>query len=226
MVNMNSEQTMNHELTAATNEQLSVTREQVSRWMDGDIASHEIDLAMKTLCAEETRYCWAEMHFVGDCIRGLEPTKLGCADSIRAAIALEPTIVAPQVKTARQRSEAAQERTLFASMRQMGRGGRAWATAAAVAAVGFVGTVVYQQQSTTQQIAALPQGNGAIATQAVGFDAANGVNSAARETPRSADFNALLQAHQESADASSMYAVRQYLRPAVALQVQPSNQPQ
>jgi negative regulator of sigma E activity len=221
MVNMNSEQTMNHELTGAATAELStVTREQVSRWMDGDIAPHEIDLAMKTLCAEETRYCWAEMHFVGDCIRGLEPTKLGCAESIRAAIVMEPTIVAPQVKTARQRVEAAQDKTLFASMRQMGRGGRAWATAAAVAAVGFVGTVVYQQQSTTQQIAALPQVNGAIGKQAVGFDAAN------RETPRSADFNALLQAHQESADASSLYAVRQYLRPAVSLQAQPSNQPQ
>jgi negative regulator of sigma E activity len=223
MVNMNSEQTMNQNMTATANARLSVTREQVSRWMDGDIAPHEIDLAMKTLCAEETRYCWAEMHFVGDCIRGLETTKLGYAESIRAAIALEPTIVAPQVKTARQRSEAAQEKTLFASMRQMGRGGRAWATAAAVAAVGFVGTVVYQQQSTTPQIAALPQNNGAIATQAVGFDAANSSN---RETTRSADFNALLQAHQESADASSMYAVRQYLRPAVALQAQPSNQTQ
>ncbi len=208
---MDSGLKMNQELTV-------VTREQVSRWMDGDIAPHEIELAMKTLCAEEVRYCWAEMHFVGDCIRGLEPTKIGCAEAVRAAIALEPTVVAPQVKTARQRVEAAQEKSLFASMRQMGRGGRVWATAAAVAAVGFVGTVVYQQQSTTSQIAIVPQQNGSLAVQA------NGAEAASRDAVRSADFNALLQAHQESADASSMYAVRQYLRPAVAIQPQANPQ--
>ncbi|MGL4233626.1 MAG: RseA family anti-sigma factor [Casimicrobium sp.] len=197
------------------NQQISaVTREQVSRWMDGDIAPHEIELAMKTLCAEETRYCWAELHFVGDCIRGLEPTALGSADKIRAAIALEPTVVAPQIKTARQRVEAAQEKSLFASMRQMGRGGRAWATAAAVAAVGFVGTVVYQQYSTPVQIAGNAQTNGAIANQA----ALPPITPVAQPVARNDDFNALLRAHQESADVSSMYAVRQYLRPAVAVQ--------
>jgi negative regulator of sigma E activity len=219
MVIMNSGQEMNH--TNAPAELPLVTREQISRWMDGDIAPHEIELAMKTLCvegAQDVRYCWAEMHFVGDCIRGLEPTKAGCSDKIRAAIALEPTIVAPQVKTARQRVEAAQEKSLFASMRQMGRGGRAWATAAAVAAVGFVGTVVYQQQSTSAQMGVVAQNSGAIPTQAVGLDAAN------RDIAKSADFNALLQAHQESADASSMYAVRQYLRPAVAIQPQANPQ--
>lgn len=200
---MNFEQTMNHELTA-------VTREQVSRWMDGDIAPHEIDLAMKTLCAEETRYCWAEMHFVGDCIRGLEPIKAGWAESIRAAIALEPTIIAPQVKTARQRVEAAQDKTLFASMRQMGRGGRVWATAAAVAAVGFVGSVVYQQQSNFSENTTIARNNGALPVQAASTSAV-AINE---------DFNALLRAHQESADATSMYAVRQYLRPALAVQPQ------
>ena len=62
------------------------TREQISRWLDGDIASHEIELAMTTLAKQDGRYCWAEMHFVGDCIRGLENTPHGCADRIRAAI--------------------------------------------------------------------------------------------------------------------------------------------
>jgi negative regulator of sigma E activity len=195
----------------------AATREQVSRWMDGDIAPHEIELAMKTLASEDVRYCWAELHFVGDCVRGLEPTKAGCADRIRAAIAEEPTIVAPQVKTARQRVEAAEEKSLFASMRQIGRGGRLWATAAAVAAVGFVGTVVYQQQSTTPQIASSAQLNRATASSAV----AGTMPVASRSTERSSDMNALLQAHQESADASSMYAVRQYLRPAVAIQTAP-----
>lgn len=200
---------------AMANEPSAVTREQLSRWMDSDIAPHEIELAMKTLCAEETRYCWAEMHFVSDCIRGLEPTKFGCADRIRTAIAVEPTVVAPQIKTARQRVEAAQEKSLFASMRQMGRGGRAWATAAAVAAVGFVGSVVYQQQSSFNQTSLSANNNAANNGQVVS-------TSAAQMQASNESFNALLRAHQESADASSMYSVRQYLRPAVSLQAQPS----
>ncbi len=204
---MDTGQEMNNTLTV-------VTREQVSRWMDGDIASHELELAMKTLCAEETRYCWAELHFVGDAIRGLEPSKAGCADRIRSAIAIEPTVMAPQVKTARQRLEIAQEKSLFASMRKVGRGGRAWATAAAVAAVGFVGTVVYQQQLSLSPTATIAQSNGASQP---GAEAGSPVATTS-VVARNDDFNTLLQAHRESADASSLYAVRQYLRPAVAMQ--------
>ncbi|TAF99759.1 MAG: hypothetical protein EAZ30_12885 [Betaproteobacteria bacterium] len=177
------------------------TREQISRWMDGDIAPHEIDLAMATLSKEDNRYCWAEMHFVGDCIRGIEPTASGCAERIRAAIAAEPTIMAPVARVARERA-ALKDNALFGAMRQMGRGGRAWATAAAVAAVGFVGTVVYQDQMRGAQLAVAPAVNAGVAQ------------------ARSADFNALLQAHQESADATSLSSVRQYMRPAVAIQTQ------
>ncbi len=187
----------------SANSQPPATREQISRWMDGDIAPHEIDLAMATLAKEDNRYCWAEMHFVGDCIRGIEPTSSGCAERIRAAIAAEPTIVAPVARVARERA-ALKDNALFGAMRQMGRGGRAWATAAAVAAVGFVGTVVYQDQTRVEQVA----GNAAQ------------TKGAALNVARSADFNALLQAHQESADATSLSAVRQYMRPAVVMQPQ------
>ena len=183
------------------------TREQISRWLDGDIASHEIDLAMKVLSQEEGRYCWAEMHFVGDCIRGLENTPVGCADRIRNALAAEPAIVAPAGKRLREQ-EKVRERSLFSAMTHMGRGGRAWATAAAVAAVGFVGTVVYKDQAVAPQIASMPAaGNAALAA----------------NTPTAkpnAEFNAYLQAHQESADVSSLSPMRQYMRPAVIVQAQ------
>lgn len=191
----------------------TATREQISRWMDGDIAANEIELAMKTLASDEVRYCWAELHFVGDCIRGLEPTRVGCADRIRAAIAAEPTVVAPTIRVAR-------ERTLLASMRKMGRGGRAWATAAAVAAVGFVGTVTYQEFSTTGENQRLAKSTASATVVAdVGSPQASGAAVVPVVSP---DFNALLRAHQESADANSMYSVRQYLRPAVAVQGSPA----
>ena len=204
---MNSE-TKNTAISSAAvnaNSASAATREQISRWLDGDIAAHEIDLAMTTLAREEGRYCWAEMHFVGDCIRGLENTPGGCADSIRAAIASEPAILAPAGKRLRVQ---ARERSLVTAMATFGRGGRAWATAAAVAAVGFVGTVVYKDQVASPQVASAASTVTVAATDAVA------------PTRARADFNAYLQAHQESADFSSLSPMRQYLRPAVIVQAQ------
>ena len=199
-VGMNTQMNTSNALTASTSE---ATREQISRWLDGDIASHEIDLAMQVLSQEEGRYCWAEMHFVGDCIRGLENTPAGCADRIRSALAAEPAIIAPAGKRLREAREI-KERSLFSAMTSMGRGGRAWATAAAVAAVGFVGTVVYKDQTAAPQMATVPSaGNAALAS-----------------TKPNAEFNAYLQAHQESADISSLSPMRQYMRPAVIVQAQ------
>lgn len=186
----------------------AATREQISRWLDGDIAPHEIDLAMTTLSREEGRYCWAEMHFVGDCIRGLENTPNGCAESIRAAIAAEPAIIAPAAKRLRVQARERSLMTAMTSIAHLGRGGRAWATAAAVAAVGFVGTVVYKDQ-----VAAPPMASAASTLTVAGADTA--VPTKAR-----ADFNAYLQAHQESADISSLSPMRQYMRPAVIQQTQ------
>ena len=182
----------------------TASREQISRWLDGDIAPHEIELAMTTLSREDGRYCWAEMHFVGDCIRGLENTPSGCAERIRSAISAEPTVVAPVAKRLREQTQH-KERSMVAAMTSIGRGGRAWATAAAVAAVGFVGTVVYKDQVATPQVAVLP---------------ASSVSAPVAVAKPNADFSAYLQAHQESADISSLSPMRQYLRPAVIVQAQ------
>ena len=211
---MNSEiknsATATHAADAATAS--AATREQISRWLDGDIAAHEFDVAMTTLSREEGRYCWAEMHFVGDCIRGLENTPNGCAESIRAAIACEPAIIAPAAKRLRVQ---AQERSLMTAMASIGRGGRAWATAAAVAAVGFVGTVVYQGQVAVPQLASL-----APTVTVTNAGASAGADVSATSKTR-ADFNAYLQAHQESADFySSLSPMRQYMRPAAIQQAQ------
>ena len=185
----------------------TATREQISRWMDGDIAPHEIDAAMAALSKSEGRYCWAEMHFVGDCIRGLENTPNGCAEAIRAAIDSEPAILAPAGKRLRVEAQVKQ-RGLSSAMAYLGKGGRAWATAAAVAAVGFVGTVVYKDQVAAPQLAG------------VATSASASVVAAAPSASSRADFNAYLQAHQESADISSLSPMRQYLRPAVITQAQ------
>lgn len=198
---------MNSTTNGAMQTDVISNREQISRWLDGDIAAHEIDLAMKVLSHEEGRYCWAEMHFVGDCIRGLENTPVGCADRIRSALAAEPAIIAPAGKRLREQ-KAIKERSLFSAMTSISRGSRAWATAAAVAAVGFVGTVVYKDQIAAPQTASAPAvGNAALA-------------SSAPTAKPNAEFNAYLQAHRESADISSLSPMRQYMRPAVIVQAQ------
>ena len=207
---MNSEM-KNTTLPKSAIADLSLSREQISRWMDGDIAPHEIELAMAALSREEGRYCWAEMHFVSDCIRGLENTPTGCAEAIRAAISAEPAIIAPAGKRLRVQ---AQERSLMTAMKSIsrfGKGGRAWATAAAVAAIGFVGTVVYKDQVAAPQVASAAS-NVKLAD--------IGVIQGAAPTKVRADLNAYLQAHQESADISSLSPMRQYLRPAVIVQAQ------
>jgi negative regulator of sigma E activity len=198
----------NQVLAASATSATSASREQISRWMDGDIAPHEIDLAMAALSREEGRYCWAEMHFVGDCIRGLENTPNGCADSIRAVIASEPAIIAPAGKRLRVQAQQRSLMTAMSSIAHLGKGGRAWATAAAVAAVGFVGTVVYKDQVAAPQVASIAPALNVAANEAVPLTRAR------------ADFNAYFQAHQESADVSSLSPMRQYMRPAVSVQVQ------
>ena len=203
---MNSE--MKNSPVPAAKSTVSASREHISRWMDGDIAAHEIDLAMTALSREEGRYCWAEMHFVGDCIRGLENTPSGCAESIRAAIASESAIIAPAGKRLRVQAQERSLMTAMTSIAHLGRGGRAWATAAAVAAVGFVGTVVYKDQLVAPQLAS------ASSTVNVA-----GADSATPPKTR-ADYSAYLQAHQESADFSSLSPMRQYMRPAAIQQTQ------
>jgi hypothetical protein len=94
-------------------------------------------------------------------------------------------------------------------MSAIGRGGRAWATAAAVVAVGFVGTVVYRDQVAPPQVA----GNGA--TTAI----ASGADIAARANSRT-DLSEYLRAHQENAEMSSLSPMRQYMRPAMIVQAQ------
>lgn len=189
---------MNRKIDSARAAPTPATREQISRWLDGDIEAHEIELAMTTLTQEEGRYCWAEMHLIGDCIRGLDDTPTGCAERIRAALASEPAIVAPAGKRLRIEQARHTPRGLAAAMTAMGRGGRLWATAAAVAAVGFVGTVVYHDQTTPAPVALAPAEARLAATQT---------------EPLPADF---VRAHDESA--ASLSPIRQYLRPVVSTQ--------
>lgn len=178
-------------------------REDVSRWVDGDIAPHEVDRAVRVLASPEGRAIWAELHLVGDGIRGLDIAGASCAGRIAAAIEREPAIVAPAAR----RERLARENAPAARARLLGRGGRAWAAVASMAAVGLVSTAAWQGWRGA------PNGNAALAG---GTVTAVSTGGAITSSPvQHSDWAAYLRAHQESADSTSVYPVRQYLRPAV-----------
>ncbi len=185
-------------------------REDISRWMDGDLSADEADRVIRLLATDRGQAVWAEMHMVGDCVRGLDlgasSRQAALTARICAAVAEEPAILAP----APRRERLARERTITGLLDRLGRGGRAWAAVASVAAVGLVSTAAWQ----------------GLRTDTVGSsDLAAGGGSAGPLTPVNApagtpavagsniDWNALMRAHQESADSTSIYPVRQYLRP-------------
>jgi negative regulator of sigma E activity len=197
-------------------------REDISRWMDGDLGADEADRVIRLLATDRGQAIWAEMHMVGDCVRGLDPgpasRQTALTARICAAVADEPAILAPAAR----RERLARERTITGLLDRLGRGGRAWAAVASVAAVGLVSTAAWQglrgdAVSSGGLAAGTARGAGgagaltavsapanALAGSAVGGQTVAGSNI---------DWNALMRAHQESADSTSIYPVRQYLRP-------------
>lgn len=111
--------------------------EQISALLDGELDDAAIDalLASDTLQDE-----WETFHLMRDVMQGEigdAPIDTGFADRVAAAIAEEPTVVAPQLTRQRQRSQAAA--TVVPLFRKLGQ----YAIAATVAAVTVVGVSQY-----------------------------------------------------------------------------------
>ncbi len=175
------------------------TRELISRLMDGDIEEHEVELALRTLDTEAGRQIWAELHAVGDCLRGLPPASARCQQKIFAALAAEPPILAPAPRRERLARQATSKVARPSLWSRFQRDGRLLAAAASIAAVGFVATASFELLRSP-------------AAPSSGSMAASSAPTPAVHTGPT-DWNAYLRAHQESIDATSLHAVRQYLRP-------------
>ncbi|MCS6997015.1 MAG: RseA family anti-sigma factor [Casimicrobiaceae bacterium] len=180
-------------------------REDISRWMDGELREDERERMMEALLTEEGRAIWAELHLIGDCVRGLPPGRADAAARICAALAKEPPILVPAAR----RKRLARESARSLGWGQLGRGGRAWLAVASLAAVGLVVTVAWRGLGGTD--ASAP---GVALLPAASVNVPPAASTNAHVLPP-AQWNAFLRVHQESADATSVYAVRQYLRPAV-----------
>jgi len=97
-----------------------VTRDQISRLMDGDLDDAEAETALRELRHRDGVAVWVCYHVIGDALRRTGAPTPGFAARFRARLETEPTMIAPMP-------------------RQIHRLPLAWAIAATVAAVMVVG---------------------------------------------------------------------------------------
>lgn len=72
------------------------TGEQLSALVDGALSARDSDQLLAALSADEDlRTRWRRYHLIGDALRG-EPVGRNVADRVRAAVAAEPTALAPR----------------------------------------------------------------------------------------------------------------------------------
>lgn len=105
--------------------------EKISRLMDGELDGVEFDSCCAQLESAEARASWLCYHVIGDHLRGAAPGPAGGSAFMArmgAALAAEPTVLAPPPARSRRTSQPA----TFA-----------WAVAATIAAVTVVGWTAY-----------------------------------------------------------------------------------
>jgi sigma-E factor negative regulatory protein RseA len=99
--------------------------QELSSLMDGELGAGEADRAIGVCCGnEDLKRKWQEYHLIGEALRGEDPRATASTGRIMAAIAKEPTVLAP-----RRRVAPSVGRIAFAAA----------ASVATVAVVGWIG---------------------------------------------------------------------------------------
>ena len=156
--------------------------ENVSRLMDGECDDVEFERFCAELKSEEALHAWLSYHVIGDHLRGARGFSPAFGARFAAALAAEPTVLAPEpAKTAR---------TPPATY--------AWAVAATLAAVTVVGWTAFSMID-------VPPNTIAKAREAASVRAA----SVTRPPGVPTDY---LLAHQEYSPATTIQGVGPYLR--------------
>src|SRR4051794_3678382 len=101
-----------------------VMGEDISRLMDGELESTEIDRVCSSLKRSDAMATWVCYHVIGDALRGTGGSKPGFSRRFSARLGAEPTVLAPRRHPSRPATYA-------------------WAAAAGVAAVALVGWVAF-----------------------------------------------------------------------------------
>jgi sigma-E factor negative regulatory protein RseA len=113
-------------------------KSQLSALIDGELDIQDsAHLITSAKTGGELKNCWAQYHLIGDAMRGDVSIHHDFSDRVMAALEAEPTVLASK--------QAAT--TQYASKQPVYKqSARLWSVAASVAAVMFVGTMVFQQQ--------------------------------------------------------------------------------
>jgi negative regulator of sigma E activity len=170
-----------------------VMREDVSRLMDGEVDDVEFERCVSQLRSGEAIETWMCYHVIGDSLRGAHGISAQFSTRFRAALAAEPTVLAPP----RERIRTSQPATF------------AWAVAATVAAVTVVGWTAFSMVD-------VPPNAVAKAREAVTL-------RAAAAKPQADVASEYLLAHQEFSPAMAIQSGAPYLRAAAATAVEPQS---
>lgn len=118
-------------------------KDQLSALIDGEFDIDDSEhLITSAKAGGEMKHCWAHYHLIGDAMRGDFSMSNDFSGRVMAALDAEPTILAPNVVAANAAEVSLQ--TAKPSAYKMST--KLWSAAASVAAVMFVGVMVFQQQ--------------------------------------------------------------------------------
>lgn len=157
--------------------------EKISTLMDGEAVGHEAHQAMLRLKDNgDARETWAAYHLIGDVMRGDGLPAFDVSQRVAAAIAQEPTVMAPQ------RSSRASKPMTYAL-----------SAAASISAIAVVGWMAFPTVAVTN-----PQ---VEVARAVVQQEARLVSS-----PSDGQMNEYLLAHQGVSPSTSLHGVAPYIR--------------
>lgn len=165
-----------------------VERERISALMDGELTDDEFAGRIQQLKSEEGAEDWRTYHLIGDVLRGDSMFSSEFAQKVQAAIASEPTILAP------------------APVREPARGFQRYAMAAAasVAGIAVVGWFALVNQDAGPVNVADGDRSSTVARPAVPRGAA--------VAQVDAEVGEYLRAHQEVSPTAAMHGVASYIR--------------
>ncbi len=121
-------------------------KDQLSALIDGELDINDSEhLITSAKSGGEMKSCWAHYHLIGDSMRGDGVMSHDFSGRVMAVLESEPTVLAPNAAAL---SLHANKQSGFKKSTKL------WSVAASVAAVMFVGIMVFQQQfSAPEQLA-------------------------------------------------------------------------
>ena len=168
--------------------------ERISALMDGELESRQAEQAYALVKDDpEARASWDTFHMISDALRGSKAMRPEFTARVAARLALEPTVVAPRRRVARQAASYV------------------WPAAASLAAIALVGWMAFYSPLVPQpRIATAPVPTQPVAAVAPGPQAAAPAEIAS--VPSDASVDQYLIAHQEYSPSTAIQGVAPYIR--------------